>query len=112
MDNTDTQVHVSRSPDPSAFTAKIKQVSIAHVLSESMPFIVVKMQSAYLTNKQKKNKKQLQIEARIHNSVTIAQTSHMIPSEQSLFTSTNKDICKAEKKLCKGATKGELSGQH
>lgn len=56
MDNTDTQVHVSRSPDPSAFTAKIKQVSIAHVLSESMPFIVVKMQSAYLTNKQKKTK--------------------------------------------------------
>lgn len=32
-----------------SFTAKIKQVSIARVLSESMPFIVVKMQSAYVT---------------------------------------------------------------
>lgn len=39
------------------FTAKIKQVSIAHLLSESMPFIVVKMQSACVKKKKKKREK-------------------------------------------------------
>lgn len=61
------------------FTAKIKHISTAHVLSESMPFIVVKMQSAFVTKT-----------SEIQNSVTRAHLSK--PLHSYLSSHTNDDF--------------------